>query len=433
MHFLQAIAAFLSLAISSRGATTVAIVVLKHIVIGGLALTPVVLLGITAALPVWHIYHASSEYGTFSHCNSDGSFTLVDHPTNNLWSIMSIFEITVFWGEFTFATAKFIDIVWDLVVGRAIQALLAWITYVVSTKALTKIMEDAQVSYKTFQGLAFVSPSLSSMAMVARELFTTRGMKARTITLFFLFSSSFVLAFPTLSSSMSGYDTNDSAFLTDREGYNLPWDYLVLVTSEISTNLTWTYDDETYDLAFVKQYASCKPVDSHNWGFSFLLLFITLLLLSIWSLGIYVLWLDVYFHSRLDRKGRQMGMVRASHDLVEAMHRDGTSESIDHTLGEGEIRKKVMTTTRSRPERSGMTYRHLIDDVSATRWETIKKCWIEVNSKLKTELADSQVYLHDQFGTRSREYSNKGGFVSSNASFSQDETIWEFKNEIGSR
>lgn len=433
MYLLRALTALLSLAISSQGVTKVTCIIFKHVIVGGFALAPVVFLGITAALPVWNITNSSSEYGTFSHCNSDGSFTLLDHSTNNLWSIISIFEITVFWGEFTFATAKFIDIAWDLVIGRVVQAVLAWITYIVSTKALTMIMEESKVSYKTFQGLAFGFSSLSSIVMVAGELLTTRGMKGKTVTLFLLFSSTFVLAFPTLASSMSGYDTNNSAFLADRDGDNIPWSYLVPLSSNTSTDWSWTYDNETYDLAFVTRYASCKPVDSHNWGFSFLLLFITLLLLSIWSLGTYILWLDVHLHSKLDRTGRQMGMVRASHDLVEAMHRDGTSDSIDHTLGEGAIRKKIVTTTRSRTEQSGMTYQYLIDGTSTTRWETIKKYWIEVRKELSTESTDSQVYLHDNLGTNSYGQSNKGDSVSTNPSSSQCETVWEFKNEIGSR
>jgi len=96
--------------------------------------------------------------------------------------------------------------------------------------------------------------------------------------------------------------------------YGDPWD--------ASSALYVHDDDDVYDVDYVRAHAVCLPGMTHTWGFSFLMLFITLCLLAAWSLGMYIMYMDAYLHSRLDRLGRGMGMCRASYDLAEAMRRD---------------------------------------------------------------------------------------------------------------
>jgi hypothetical protein len=47
-------------------------------------------------------------------CQADGTFRL-DPRTYSMWSSSGFFQITLGWGTLTFAQAKAIDIIWDIV------------------------------------------------------------------------------------------------------------------------------------------------------------------------------------------------------------------------------------------------------------------------------------------------------------------------------
>lgn len=78
-----------------------------------------------------------------------------------------------------------------------------------------------------------------------------------------------------------------------------------------------------------------------NVGFSWLLLFIALLFTMVWAIGMYAMWLDAYFNSRLDRENRHMGMYRAVLDLAESLQGDLGNQGSTRPLSDGQLRKKV--------------------------------------------------------------------------------------------
>ncbi|KAF2819702.1 hypothetical protein CC86DRAFT_412631 [Ophiobolus disseminans] len=57
-------------------------------------------------------------------CQPDDSFT-TDPWTFNHWASSGVFQITMGYGKLKFSQAKAVDVVWDAVVGRGGQALLA--------------------------------------------------------------------------------------------------------------------------------------------------------------------------------------------------------------------------------------------------------------------------------------------------------------------
>lgn len=63
----------------------------------------------------------------------------------------------------SFATAKCIDVVWDLVVGQKGRFLLAWISYVVFMDGLARLMETSAVSYQFYAATVFETSSLISI------------------------------------------------------------------------------------------------------------------------------------------------------------------------------------------------------------------------------------------------------------------------------
>jgi hypothetical protein len=88
------------------------------------------------------IHNTWCSYGDFGF---DGSLKPMSFST--------VLNIDHPFGVLSFGMAKFIDLVWDIVISRGGQALLGWITYKVYTAALMKIMETHIVSYDLYASL----------------------------------------------------------------------------------------------------------------------------------------------------------------------------------------------------------------------------------------------------------------------------------------
>ncbi|KAH0845417.1 hypothetical protein FOPE_11188 [Fonsecaea pedrosoi] len=475
---------------------------LQHIIVLVAFSLPIIFFALVTKVPKWYAFEADYWVSNaFTHCNFNGQFTPYDKPSVSLWDPSGFFYITVSWGKMAFSTAKFIDIVWDIVVGRGGQALLAVVTFQVSSQYLALAMREAPVSYNTFESLAFVPPSLIRTGRLAVDLMTNRGWRARLIMVWIILSSLFVLSFSSLITAMSGYSSDISAVMTDYDNESIQWtnfqvvqfaindaerlgmsgpmyvtvgdtcvkqgfldddddddgnsgsykqsdspysgktrsrrrdgdnsshgkvnweyvptncttfwhvvqyvsmyglnadnhtesnitldghkytvaaptlnittSYSPVALSTLTTYLTtfsmssppapgaldavsqltdftfWLYDNETYPLSYVLDNASCRYSRWHNWGFSFLFLFITSLLLALWAIGTYALWLYTYLNRPQDGiPGEQTtgGIYRSSWTLVEAMKRDVGPNAVTPDLGEGEIRGLV----RRRPGR----------------------------------------------------------------------------------
>lgn len=84
----------------------------------------------------------------------------------------------------------------------------------------------------------------------------------------------------------------------------------------------YVYNNVTYDLNSIQRNGVCEQLEtSYKWGFSYLGLFVFLLLFTLWAVGMYVLWLDAFLNSRLHRTDRSLGMQRAILDKAAAMEK----------------------------------------------------------------------------------------------------------------
>jgi hypothetical protein len=63
----------------------------------------------------------------------------------------------------------------------------------------------------------------------------------------------------------------------------------------------WIWKGEVYNVSYVLSEGQCLPTMTHNWGFSFLGLFIAIVFTATWSIGMYIMWLDAYLNSRFSR------------------------------------------------------------------------------------------------------------------------------------
>jgi len=170
-------------------------------------------------------YLSTKDYdATERACRPDGSFDPgIFYDVYNDWSPTGFFQITLGFGELAFSTVKIIDIIWDVVVGRGGQAVLAGASYIIFSKCLLRIMERESVSYGTFEVIGFQTASASTIFKLTRDYLTNHGFRARLAVACIVISSIYVVAFPTLVSAMTGYSANSQAFVKDKSGALAPW------------------------------------------------------------------------------------------------------------------------------------------------------------------------------------------------------------------
>lgn len=61
--------------------------------------------------------------------------------------VQALFRLDLVFRKMSFDVAKFIDMLWNIFIGRGGQAVLGWISYRVFTDSLMRIMETTPVPY----------------------------------------------------------------------------------------------------------------------------------------------------------------------------------------------------------------------------------------------------------------------------------------------
>ena len=164
--------------------------------------------------------------------------------------------------------------------------------------------------------------------------------------------------FSTLAESFNGLPNGDS-------------DALDYVQDDMSRAL-WIWKGEVYNLSYVLAEGQCLPLMTHNWGFSFLFLFVVMFFTAVWSIGMYIMWLDAYLNSRFSRADRDLGTYRASWDFADAMRRDmGGDDSVTEAMSNREVKKKV------RQAKNGDRVRYQMNDadVPISRLDELRIWW----------------------------------------------------------
>ncbi|KAL8932082.1 MAG: hypothetical protein Q9216_006969 [Gyalolechia sp. 2 TL-2023] len=138
------------------------------------------------------------------------SCDLVD--TKNSSRLQSAFQINLRGGaQLNFAEAKLIDLFFDLLVGQGGRFLMAAISYIVFMDALLRSMEITPIPYKLYASLVFSSTSLIATWHSIRAVSTTKGWRAKTYLIWSALAMLYVLIFPTLIETATGYVSPSSA------------------------------------------------------------------------------------------------------------------------------------------------------------------------------------------------------------------------------
>lgn len=139
--------------------------------------------------------------------------------TQNSSRMQSAFQINLRGAaHLSFAEAKFIDLVFDLVVGQGGRLLLGTISYVVFMDALLRFMEITPVPYNLYTSMVFSSTSFIATWRSTKAVVTTRGWRAKVYLVWCSLAMIYVLAFPTLIESATGYVQPSSAGFSFRNG-----------------------------------------------------------------------------------------------------------------------------------------------------------------------------------------------------------------------
>src|SRR5271155_256085 len=103
---------------------------------------------------------------------------------------------------------------------------------------------------------------------------------------------------------------------------------------------TVSSSNDKYDINYMQANGACQQLNTYQWGFSFLLLFVFMLFTAVWALGTYVLWMDTYLNSRFDRASRDMGTLRAVLDYAATIKKDLGTAAADN-VGDRQLKAQI--------------------------------------------------------------------------------------------
>lgn len=216
----------------------------------------------------------------------------------------SIFALDDTSGNMTLSEARTVDISFNLIAGRGLQATLGFVSYRVITDILMRIMELTPVSFELFSVLTFQPSAVLTIWPILKSLFQLSGVRPRFVMAWTLFSALYLIALPTMMDTMTGYVQNGETFAILSDGSSIQYSLYNKSTSPF--NMT----DST-----------CRPLQNggYQWGFSYLWFTINWSVLGFWILGTYSIWMDAQRKCELRRKGRTLNSYRAVADIAEAM------------------------------------------------------------------------------------------------------------------
>ncbi|RPA99431.1 hypothetical protein L873DRAFT_1789584 [Choiromyces venosus 120613-1] len=281
------------------------------------------------------------------------------------------FSINIAMGNFTFAAAKWIDVAWDVIIGRGGQAALTWILFKVVQDTLVHIMESEDVDCEMFTTLTLSNSGVHTAKALSKRIWERKGERLRIAGL--LLATVYVATFPTIMGAMTGYVTKEDSWvalydgnLVDlktwtegvrevvqvEEGSKIGMDDWATVRLKDWEEITeknhtilngsnlYTVKNQTYNLGihslsgkspmytfrgalYPKTYLTlpssrqCISTDHYAYGVSEVIWEIACVLQLLWTYGVYLLYVYANHASELCQAGRKLGTYRAVADLAE--------------------------------------------------------------------------------------------------------------------
>ncbi|KAK7978476.1 hypothetical protein PG988_005966 [Apiospora saccharicola] len=201
-------------------------------------------------------------------CSTDGSF-IPFYQNKGPWTTSQFFAINIVAARsLSFSAAKVIDVSWDAVGGRGFAVAMALVSFKVFRQYLTVSMRRHPVTYRVFRSIYLESePSIGSIYRLVKDCITGRRRVVPPTALVFMVATLiFLLVFPTLSGSMTGYINVSRGFVQASSGEMVPFNSLDFVAYVIHDgwrlNLTGDY---IISLNVEGGRRSQVPDDNPNW------------------------------------------------------------------------------------------------------------------------------------------------------------------------
>ena len=199
---------------------------------------PLILLLSSVAFTVsFFLLHTFQTYdNAIPGCLANGQAIFPWNQTvNEYWDPSTALFITLGSGSYTYPEAKAIDVIWDLLVGRAGQFLAAIFVWRVIRKSLYLSMEEKPVPVALAFGVYFHGITFGLLGSILENLtlpFRSRKQSGKGVSIWrllgWLFASVYVLLLPTIVSAMTGYQPTSRLFF---HPFNSASESLVSVTT----------------------------------------------------------------------------------------------------------------------------------------------------------------------------------------------------------
>ncbi|KAG9236722.1 hypothetical protein BJ875DRAFT_455776 [Amylocarpus encephaloides] len=125
------------------------------------------------------------------------------------WSFLGINLVVA--TDFNYGTAKGLDLIWNWLVGRGLQGILAIFAYRVSTDALLRAAELTPLSFELYASIALYTNKFEVLWELLLGFGRFGNWRVKAILLWLFFSAVYLLAFPSLLDACSGYDAAQKA------------------------------------------------------------------------------------------------------------------------------------------------------------------------------------------------------------------------------
>jgi hypothetical protein len=130
---------------------------------------------------------------------------------------------------------------------------------------------------------------------------------------------------------------------------------------------------EYFDTEKLQANGSCQPTSTYKWGFSFMILFICLLLVLLWSIGTYIMWLKAHLALRAHGEPEIVGEYKAVIELAAAMNNEfGKHNENTEFLREQQIQGKIRHVMNG----GTMWYDSPLQGKEFTFWDGFKR-WVK--------------------------------------------------------
>lgn len=108
-------------------------------------------------------------------------------------------------GHLTYAQAKAIDLVWNMLVGRGVQTFLIYISCKVFYAALIFMSERHPVNYELFMAMSMTPTASNGIIPMLKSVIINFELKSRVILLWLLGTTVYIALSPTFIDALSGY------------------------------------------------------------------------------------------------------------------------------------------------------------------------------------------------------------------------------------